>query len=99
MPRIDPARATLCRDVSAMAMLQRNNDPASTGLQRLLVVVLIVVVPIVAFVVVRRVADRDLVVIVVAGTGGASPARDGRRARQRFAQIAHCGGIRSFCPG
>jgi hypothetical protein len=70
-------------------------------LHRFVVVLLVIVVLIVSLVVIRRVADRDrVVVIAVAGTGRDAVARDsghepiGMRCRQ-----SHCGGMRSFCPG
>jgi hypothetical protein len=74
-------------------------------LQRLLVIVIVFVfvVPIVVLVVVRRVADRRFVVILVTGAGGdrANTGRHpGRRAGHRDGgDFDHAGGMRRFWPG
>jgi len=69
---------------------------AATRLEGFLLVVVVLVlfiVPVVAFVVVRRVADRNFVVIVVVARSGATPEGDffepGRRRFETLASRAH----------
>ena len=87
----------MCRDTRPLAMRRCT----TAYLHRLLVVVVLVVL-IVAIVVVGRVADRDLVVVIVVVSGAETDAPADSSGDASIAmrhKQAHCGGMRSFCPG
>ena len=88
----------MCRDTRPLAMRRCT----TAHLHRLLVVVLVLVVLIVAIVVVGRVADRNrvVVIVVVPGTKPRAASEDfGDERSAMRCKHAHCGGMRSFCPG